>query len=277
MLQLLSAHLLDGMLGRAFALFAVAMLCGIYLWRHYFRLWISTLNKLTSVVVLIGLCGVALSLNSTFFQLADAGGEGASLPWQQVMPLLVQTSYGRYWIGFSLLLMFAWRTVNHGHWLLLSIVGMMLCLGMNSHASDTGSAMTLALHMVHVACVLIWWGGLMMIMLGRVAQICAAERPTLQAFSSLILPVFLLGLVTGGLRLASAFFENGALSSAYWMLVAVKGGLVLAVMLCAWRLRVLLQPVVFNDNSYDDGVSLEFFFAVLLLLAAAMLTQLPPL
>lgn len=277
MLQLLSSHLLDGMLGRACALMAVAMLSGMYLWRNYFRLMLPSLHRMTGSVILIGLAGAAFSLNSTFFQLAGPDGETVSLPWQSILPLLVQTSYGRYWIGFSVLLMLSWYTVRHGRWMLLNILGMIACLTMNSHAVDAESRVTLVLHMIHICCVLWWWGGLMMLMLSRVAHLSQLERPGLQAFSTLILPVFLLGLATGGLRLASAFSENGGLNPAYWMLLAVKGGLILAVMLCAWRLRQLLQPVELDGKRYDDGLSLEFFFAVLLLLAAAMLTQLPPL
>lgn len=273
----LSSHLLDGMLGRACALVAVAMLSGIYLWRYYFRLKMPNLHRMTGSVVLIGLAGVALSLNSTFFQLADADGEALSLAWQEIVPLLLQTSYGRYWLGFSLLLILALHTVHQGRWMVLNILGMVVCLTMNSHAADAGNVVTWVLHMVHISCVLLWWGGLMMIMLGRFSHPGVVEQPTLQAFSTLILPVFLLGLATGGLRLASAFFENAGLSLVYGALLAVKGGLLLAVMLCAWRLRQLLPQIQFDGKRYDDGLSLEFFFAVLLLLAAAMLTQLPPL
>lgn len=274
----LSSHLLDGMLGRACVLVAVAMLCGIYLWQHYFKVRITALNQVMGSVIVIGLAGVALSLNSTFFQLAELPGEElAALPWQDLLPLLLHTSYGHYWIAFSLLLLFSWRSVHHARWMLFDLLGMVICLTLNSHAGDNGSLVNMGLHVVHVCCVLLWWGGLMMIVLGRIAQLCKIERPALHAFSRLMLPVFLLGVASGGLRLASAYLEYGALDVMYWSLVMVKAVLVLAIVGCAWRLRRLLEPPVFDGKNYDDIVTMEFFFAVLLLLVAAMLTQLPPL
>lgn len=274
----LSSHFLDGMLGRACVLFAVAMLCGVCLWRYYLQCAITAQARMMAAILLIGLTGVALSLNSTFFQLAEVPGEEiVSLPWQDLLPLLLQTNYGRYWLLFSLLLALSWFGVRHARWMLLNILALIICLSMNSHAVDDGSSITLLLHIVHLGCVLLWWGGLMMLMLARYAQVCQADRPRLLAFSHLMLPVFLTGLVSGILRLSITFFENQVLDAAYWTLLAVKGGLVCAIMTCAWRLRQILQPPTLDGKHYDDTLSMEFFFAVLLLLAAATLTQLPPL
>lgn len=278
MTQLLSPHLLDGTLGRAFALMAVAILAGLFLWKHCFSRPIPCLKRLIRAAIMIGLAGVALSLNSTFFQLSDPYDlDNAPLQWQLLAPLLFQTGYGRCWIIFSgLLLLTSWSaTCKKG--MFLNIAGLIACLAYNSHATESGlAALPFLLDMVHQFCMLLWMGGLACIILARYSAFWQARRSALVAFSNFILPVFLVGLATGGLRLLSAFLVESRLHPVYWSVAGIKAVLVLAVCLCAWRLRQLLRRELFNGRRYDDIVGMEFFFAVLLLFAAALLTQLPP-
>jgi uncharacterized membrane protein YqjE len=97
----------------------------------------------------------------------------------------------------------------------------------------------------------------------------------LAAFSRFILPVFVLAQLSGMMRLAAEYFKNGGLNMAYLSVAVTKILLVIAVCFCALRLRKKLRQTLFDQQGYDDIVVTEFFLAILLLMAAAMLTQLP--
>lgn len=277
--SLLAGHLLDGMLGRACALLSVALLAGVYLWRDCLQRAIPGARTLVIAAVMIGWAGGLLSLNSTFFQLSASFDtvEAAPLQWQYMLPLLLETRYGVCWLSFGLLLV-AIAGLQQVRYLPWMILGLTVCLVMNSHAAEYGLlTWVYAFDFIHLSSMLLWMGGLLLLVLGRVSAMWKADAAALQAFSRVILPVFLLGLVTGLLRAAMVYAEYRQLNLAYLSLIAIKAGLAIAVCLCALRLRHLLKHGRLKGPHGDDVLSLELFFALLLLLAVAMLTQLPPL
>lgn len=225
----------------------------------------------------LGLTGAALSLNSSFFQWADALREGAALPWEVLLPLLLQTQYGQVWLVYVFLLLLTAVSWPQPYGLGLNLFGLVVCLAINSHAAEQGIGLLLGWHVLHLACMLCWLGGVLMIGLTRLAQLGTTERQALARFSAWILPVFLLGLFSGVARLAWVWGEHGTLHHAYWMAIACKMILILAVCCCAWKLRKILRHLPWQGERYDEVITIEFFFALLLLFAAALLTQLPPL
>lgn len=273
----LSAHLLDGMLGRAAALLAVALLTGAAFWQYGLHVPVPSRSRIITIAISLGLIGVALSLNSSFFQWADSLGEGATLPWDALLPLLLQTQYGQVWLAYGLLLLLTAVSWPRCYWLGLNLLGLVVCSAINSHAAEQGLSLLLGWHVVHLACMLCWLGGVLMIGLTRLAQLGETGQAALARFSAWILPVFLLGLVSGVARLAWAWAENGTLHRVYLLAIACKLILMLAVCSCAWRLRRRLRQSPWQGARYDEVLTIEFFFALLLLFAAALLTQLPPL
>lgn len=275
----LSSHLLDGSLGRMFALMAVSIMAGIYLWSHVFHHPRQPFHAIARAAIIIGWIGIALSINSTFFELSESfvRNEGAALQWQHGLPLIFQTRYGQLWLAFGGLLLLARRCIPHPRIMLVSLCALIICLSGNGHAADNGMlGFKFFLHTLHLACISIWLGGLMLIVLARYSDLWRINPSGLVKFSNFILPVFLVGLTTGALRLVAEFLENNRLNLGYVCLVMTKVALVLAICVCALGLRRLLRHKTLDEKKYDDILGIEFFLAILLLFAAAMLTQLPP-
>lgn len=275
----LSSHLLDGTLGRGLAFIAIAILAGLYLWQWHFTVRIPSVKKWVGASVFSGITGAALSLNSTFFQLSESFNEGESLSmaWENTLPLLLDTSYGLGWLIFCGLLVLSWFSVTYPRWMLVNLAALIASLSLNGHAAEDGIfSLVFVLDVIHLACVMAWLGGLLFIVLARFTSLWSLQQPHLQAFSKFILPVFLCAQVSGILRLTGEYLKSGELGLAYISVAFTKILLVISIGVCAAGLRKTLRQKVFNGTRYDDLLGVEFFCAIVLLLAAAMLTQLPP-
>lgn len=272
---LLSSHLLDGTLGRSLAVMAVALFAGGLLWQHHFQTYMAS-HTIYRIAFWMGITGTLLCLNSTFFQFSETMED--DLQWHYVLPLLLETRYGLAWLAFGVFLSIALAFSQRKSGLMAGILGLVVCLSLNSHAAENGLfTFPFVLHIFHLLFILAWLGGLTFIVLGRFTRLWPADHAALMQFSAFILPVFLLALVTGGLRFAAGWLAYGGVDAAYLAMIGVKISLITLVCLCALSLRRALRAGTFNGKRYDDNVGMEFFFALLLLLAAAMLTQLPPL
>lgn len=90
------------------------------------------------------------------------------------------------------------------------------------------------------------------------------------------LPLFLIAVTTGIVGVAARL--EYSLSAVYLAVLGLELAAVAGVATTAWRLRSLLwhPPTADFDVRYDGMLGTEIFFAALLLLAAALLTQVSP-
>ncbi|MFZ5655441.1 MAG: hypothetical protein ACOY42_13730, partial [Pseudomonadota bacterium] len=159
----------------------------------------------------------------------------------------------------------------------IGILGSLLALAASTHAAGSGlGSPRYWLHVLHLAAALTWLGGLAVLCTARFGRARAAGPPQLQAFSRAALPLFLIAVATGIAGVAAQL--EYALSAVYLAVLGLKLAAVAGVAAAARRLRLLLrQPAAADfDVRYDGTLGTEIFFAALLLLAAALLTQVSP-
>ncbi|MCB5186635.1 CopD family protein [Methylobacillus caricis] len=197
-------------------------------------------------------------------------------PNSEEVTQVLNTSFGIAWLMYGAFLLMA--AMSKSRWLVLvGLMGMLLSMVLSSHAGDGGIGQLIFwIDFFHLGCVLIWLGGLTLMLVFRLSGAEKTTKGDLQFFSRLALPVFMLILGSGVTRAVFQYYEEGVLEQAYIVMLIIKIGLVMGVIACAWQLRCKLQQTDVKASAYDNGVSLEYFFAILLLLVTGLLTQLPP-
>lgn len=270
-------HLIDGALGRFFAFIAVSVIIGIWIFRHYLKIAIPD-RALIVFALSSNLIGILFSFNSALYQIADPFSLSSMtiiVPSLDDARALIETRYGQIWILFACCLFISGIFIHYKIISCISILTALFCLSFTGHAGEAGIGFPLFLDFLHLTSVLIWIGGLVYIVTGRLTSIGSMDAHALRTFSKFILPVFLLGLATGIIKLIAQYRVSNALNDAYLAFLCLKLTAVIGVCVCAlWLRRILFEK--FEGDRYDHGITIEVFFAVLLLLSTALVTQLPP-
>ena len=167
--------------------------------------------------------------------------------------------------------------VRHAWPAWIAATGAAFALAANGHSGEYGlGAPIYWLGAVHLLLALTWFGGLCVLVAGRLGSGWRIEYAALRNFSRLALPLFLLIILMGLARLALQYNYEEGLGSLYVSILILKLVAVAGVAVSAARLRKLLQRAEADERTYDNELGMEIFFAGLLILATALLTQLPP-
>jgi putative copper export protein len=269
-------HLLDAGLARLLSHFAVALLLGSEVWRQ-----LEGHARPRSLLWRLAVfsCGIAGAWLAVRTSALGVGEEWTGLTsverspeWGTYAAVLLETRYGAAWLAYGTCLALAVLPLS-----LLALgamAGSLLALAATTHAAEAGlTGAPYWLHAMHLAAALAWLGGLALLCIARFGRSAHAELPQLRAFSRVALPLFLLAVVTGVLGLA--WRQTQGFSPAYLAILGLKLAAVAGVAHTAWQLRKLLRrPATDFDRDYDGKLGTEIFFSALLLLAAALLTQL---
>jgi copper resistance protein D len=276
-------HVLDGSLGRALAYLGLAILFGL-------RLWIGPLrNAVPARLLPYQLVALAAGLGGAFLVVYAALAEAVnpfSTPFSmQEVPItladyqqmLLHTAYGNAWLAYCALLVLGVWLLRHAFPAWLTAIGGAFALAACGHSAEYGLAAPLYwVGALHLLLALVWLGGLLMIVVGRLGDMWRIEYAGLQSFSRLALPLFLLIIAMGIIRLVLQYSYEQGLSLVYVMMLVLKLVAVAGIIFSAARLRRLLKDAAAPESQYDNKLGMEIFFAALLILATALLTQLPP-
>lgn len=282
------AHLLDGALARACAYIAVAMLSGMQLWEWRLRRPLAWRQYFSWTAFALGSAALLLALNSAALsgeEASDAAAMSLASPGE-MLELMRFSFFGQAWLAFWLFLLVA--VCSWKDWMVrIALLAMPTALALASHAGELGMWHWLYwIDLVHMGGALFWLGGMSLMLVLRLAGDSCITARELSFFSRLALPLFLLTIASGMLRLLLQYVEEDGLASTYAAMLGLKLAAVAAIAACAWKLRRLLRqpgsataaydtgPI--SDNGFDNGLTLEFFFALVLVLFTALLTQLAP-
>lgn len=275
-------HVLDGALGRALAYVAVALVIGIRLWVDVIGSTRFTASRAYYVVsVICGLTGMLIAINGTAVEIAhpfanpqyDAADIASLDDYYRVFAL---TDFGHAWLVYSVFLLLAVAGKNRAVMGWLASTGMVLALAAAGHAGEDGwFTLRYGIDVLHLALALVWLGGVAILITGRMSTQWQAEQQDLIGFSRIALPLVTLAALTGIVRLWLQYLNSG-LGIAYVMLLGLKLAALGGVVVYAAGLRKRLQTGPDAGQDYDNGLSLEVFFAAIVVFATALLTQLPP-
>ena len=270
------SHLLDGVLGRGGAYVALALLLGVWLWELHWQRTLKHSVYYRAVAVASGLGGMAILLGNIALEASDPfNANNMALPALSDIAQVLRTSFGMIWAGFAVCLLIS-AISNHPYIRLTGLLAMLFGLAWNSHAGENGIGQWIFwVDWLHLGCALLWFGGLSLLVVFRLSKTETIGWQDAQFFSRLALPVFMLVLASGVIRAWLQYLEEQGLGYAYMLMLAIKLVLVTFVMGCAALLRRQLKEPPLSDIDYDNGVSLEYFLALLLMSAVALLTQLP--
>lgn len=269
-------HLLDAGLARLLSHLAVALLFGAELWQYLAGHRRPHSGWWRVAVFGCGIAGAWLAVRTAAL---GAGADWTGLApvdrspaWSSYSAVLLDTRYGSAWLAYSACLALAVLPLRMLAW--GGMIGSLLALAATTHAAETGLAgAPYWLHATHLAAALGWLGGLAHLCTARLGRPPHAGLPQLRAFSKAALPLFVLAAATGFAGLV--WRQAQGFSLAYLAILGLKLAAVAGVAQAAWRLRKLLRnPEAGFDRHYDGTLGTEIFFAALLLLAAALLTQL---
>jgi hypothetical protein len=276
-------HLLDGSLGRFLAYLGLAVIFGLLLWmgplRHVaparlpaFRLVALIAGFVGAFLVVHAVLAEALAPYSTPFSMRET-----PISLADYGQLLLHTAYGNAWLAYCGLLAAAAVSVRYPVPGWAAAIGATLALAACGHSGEYGLGAPLYwVGALHLLLALVWAGGLLMIIVGRHGKGWYIEYPGLQAFSGVALPLFLLIMAFGAIRLALQYGYEEGLGAVYVAMLMLKLAAVGGVIMSAATLRRLLRSPQPDEQGYDNRLGTEIFFAALLILATAMLTQLPP-
>ncbi|WP_334106222.1 CopD family protein [Methylobacillus sp.] len=270
------SHLLDGVLGRGGAYVALALLLGVWLWELHWQRPLKHNLYYRIVAVASGFSGMAILLGNIALESTDPfNTNNMALPALSDIAQVLHTSFGMIWTGFGIFLLIS-AISSQPYIRLMGLMVMLFALAWNSHAGENGIGQWIFwVDWLHLSCALLWFGGLSLLVVFRLTRAETTGWRDLQFFSRLALPVFMLALASGVIRALLQYGEEQGLGYAYMMMLAIKLVLVAFVMGCAALLRRQLKQPPMSDIDYDNGVSLEYFLALLLMSAVALLTQLP--
>lgn len=276
-------HVLDGALGRSLAYLGLAIVFGLRLWMgpmHHaaplrlltFRLAALVSGFAGAFLVVHAALSEALDPFSTPFSMREV-----AISLADYRQLLLHTSYGNAWLAYGVMLAISIALIRYRWPAWIVAIGATFALAACGHSGEYGLGAPLYWSgALHLLLALVWAGGLLMIVMGRLGGTWRIEHAGLQAFSRLALPLFLLIMALGVVRLALQYVMEQGLGALYVAIVLLKLGAVAGVVISAARLRRLLGDAEFQESEYDVRLSMEIFFAALLILATALLTQLPP-
>jgi putative copper resistance protein D len=196
--------------------------------------------------------------------------------WTTVLALLQNTNFGKAWLSYTAFLVLAVFSKSL-RLRVLALVGMLMALVFTSHAGEEGLLhATFWVDFVHLLLALSWLGGLTVLITLRLGKKHTIEVNGLQFFSKLALPVFILILASGVMQVILRILQENNLNFGYLAVLTTKLILVVVIMLSAWVLRRHLKQNKIDETVFDNGLSLEFFFALVLILTTGLLTQIPP-
>lgn len=276
-------HVLDGSLGRALAYLGLAILLGLRLWIGPLRNAVpARLLPYQLVALTAGLGGAFLVVHAALAEAVDPFSTPFSMQEVPItladyQQMLLHTSYGNAWLAYCALLVLGVWLLRHALPAWLAAIGGAFALAACGHSGEYG--LTTPLYWVgalHLLLALVWLGGLLMIVVGRLGDMWRIEYAGLQSFSRLALPLFLLIIAMGITRLVLQYSYEQGLSPLYVAMLVLKLGAVAGIVFSAARLRRLFKDAAAPESQYDNKLGMEIFFAALLILATALLTQLPP-
>lgn len=277
-------HVLDGSLGRSLAYLGLSIVIGVRLWMGILRdSGPAQLLAYQLTALVTGFAGAFLVVHAS---LSEAVNPFSSAFSMQDLPIsffdyrqmLLHTAYGNAWLAYVGLLVTGIFTIRYAWPAWLSVIGAVFALAACGHSGEYG--MTAPLYWfgaIHLLLGLAWIGGLCILVAGRFGGGgWKIEYAGLQSFSRLALPLFLLIVLMGVIRLGLQYWYEEGLGPIYVTMLAFKLIAVAGVIVSAARLRRLLSSHTAADSQYDDKLGTEVFFAALLVLSTALLTQLPP-
>lgn len=269
-------HLLDGALGRVFAYIAISVIIGKLVWANRLSPPLDKGYVQKLLIFTLGTLGLIIALNSTALEASDPfGNKGMEFAdVATIMEVLLKTEFGKAWLSFwgFLVIGIAWERIPIQ---CLSIAGMLAAMTFSSHAGSAFPYATYWIDYIHLASTLTWLGGLSLLIVLKFTQPAVIGVDELKFFSRLALPVFLLALITGVARAAMEYLQSQTFATAYAITLAIKIAMVLIIMAIAFSLRRHLQHSKFATSVYENKLSTEYFFAILLILVVGILTQLP--
>lgn len=271
------------MLGRSLSYLGVGLFLGLAVW----RLLVSDgrpadLRPYRLTAWLCGLAGAALSLNATVISALNPFAPTLTDPalppgLGDYLHFLLHTAYGTAWLALVAALTLAGVAGRRTGWVGLWGMAALAALALTGHAGDAGLAQPRYwLDLLHATFALAWLGGLAVLIPGRLGGRWRAGRAELRAFSRFALPAFGLAAFTGVVRAGLEWQTQGGLGGLYLGVLGLKVLAVTGVAVSAYRLRQWLARPAAADPAYDDGLSREVFFAAVLVLLTALLTQLAP-
>ena len=271
-------HLLDSALGRAAAYLAIAILFGLVIWEYWLKTHIIYGRYYRWCALFLGLFGLLIAINSTVLEVSNPfDADDMGLPkLVTVFELLQNTNFGKAWLSYAALLFFAVfsRTLSFRG---LALAGMLGALVFSSHAGEEGLLRAAFwVDYFHLLFALSWLGGLTVLIALRLSKKSVIQVDGLQFFSRMALPVFILILASGMMQIILRIVQEQILNSGYITVLGIKLILVTAIILSAWGLRRHLKRDNLNAAAFDNGLSLEFFFAMVLILVTGLLTQIAP-
>jgi putative copper resistance protein D len=270
-------HLLDGALGRTAAYLAIGILLGLSLWESWLKQALKDQRYYRYCALLLGLLGGIIAINAVALDASDPfGTDTMALPDLATgLTVLRETNFGQAWlayISFLLLGVFSSRLVIRA----AAMIGMTVALVFSSHGGEAGIAQAAFwADFFHMLFALFWLGGLSVLIALRLGKRQQIHENGLRFFSRFALPVFFMILASGVLQVLLKSQMEGSLSYAYIAVLSIKLILVIAIMMSAWALRRSLKKPI-DEVRFDNGLSVEYFFALVLILTTGLLTQIPP-
>lgn len=271
-------HLLDAALGRTLAYFSTALVLGLRFWAQVGGPVPHGLRRYGLLALAMGLVGAFLVLHASLDESLDPfavdDSSQASGALDGYGRLILQTRFGQAWLAFATCLAVGVAGCRHALPSWLGGLGLCAALVASSHAGERGITLLFGIDLLHLALALFWLGGLALLVWCHLGGACEAGAALRQRFSTLALPVFMSTVATGLLRTGVQLWNEGGMTLPYLAVLAMKLAAVAGVMIAASRLRRLLAAGA--DARTRDGLSLEAFFAALVLFLTGLLTQLPP-
>jgi len=276
-------HVLDGALGRTLAYLGLSIVLGLRVWIGILRDAVpQRLVAFQITAIVAGLAGAFLVINASLSEAVDPFSSSFSM--QQTTPtftdyqqMLLHTAYGKAWLLYLGLLAAGILLVRHAWAAWGAAVGAGFALAACGHSGEYGLGASLYwFGAVHLLMALTWVGGFCVLLAGRLGEKWRIEYAALQTFSRIALPLFAVIVLLGLIRLALQYEYEDGLGALYVAMLILKLVAVGGVIAGAAGLRRLLQNAHADENAYDNKLGTEIFFAGLLILATALLTQLPP-
>jgi hypothetical protein len=276
-------HVLDGALGRSLAYLGTALLLGLRIWLQTMRSNVSLrLLPYQAAALAAGFTGAFLAIHGALSEAVDPFSSAFSMQETSISladycHMLFHTTYGQAWVTYGALLTAGILLVTRPLPAWLAAVGSGAALAVCGHSGEYGLDVPLYwFGAAHLLLALGWFGGFMLLVIGRLGRGWRAEYLALQYFSRLALPLFILIVLTGVIRLGLQYYYESGLGVIYLVMLVFKLAAAAGVVISAARLRSLLKSSASTENHYDNKLATEVFFALLLIFAAALLTQLPP-
>jgi len=275
-------HVLDGALGRTLAYLGLSIVLGLRLWMGLLGSAPQRILAYQITALLAAFVGAFLVINASLSDAVDpfsssSSMQQTSLIFTDYQQMLLHTAYGNAWLLYLGLLTVAMLLVRHAWPAWSAAVGAGFALAACGHSGEYGLGASLYWSgALHLLLALTWIGGFCVLVAGRLGEGWRIEYAALRTFSHIALPLFLLIVLLGLIRLGLQYDYEGGLGALYVAMLALKLIAVGGVVVGATGLRKLLKNADADESAYDDKLGTEIFFAGLLILATALLTQLPP-